>query len=116
MDPVLAEHINLANLRDDTAIITADTPAWLSNTRYLAATFLRLLQQQPGLEKLRRIQFKVQPTNTSDQATPESRRARLSPASAEVLKSTAVGIQDTELAQSLHRLSTHAKQNPSKKS
>lgn len=115
VDPILGEHINLSNLRDDTAIITADTPAWLSNIRYLAPTFLRLLRQQPGLENLHKIQLKVQPTNIADQTGHDTRRATLSAESAEVLKSAAEGVQDSGLAHSLRRLSARAGQNPPKK-
>lgn len=112
VDPVLAEHISLANLKSDTAIIIADSPVWLANIRYLAPDFLRLLQQQPGLEKLRKIQFKVQPANPAAQAQTEIRRASLSTDSAELLESTANDIQDKELAQALQRLATRAEKKP----
>ena len=47
IDPALAQHITITNLRDDTAIVAADTPAWLTKIRYLAPTILDQLQQQP---------------------------------------------------------------------
>lgn len=116
IDPVIAEHITLTNLRDDAAIITADTPAWLTNVRYLAPTLLQLLQQRPGLEKLRQIQFKVQPAGNSETTIQTVRRANLSSKSAQVLTDAASAIEDPELSAALRRLSHHAQQNSQEES
>ncbi len=105
IDPILGEHITIANIRENTAIVAADTPAWLSKIRYMAPTILAILKQQSGLADLRKIQFKVQPP--TEPATPdrEVRRASLSSASSKVLESAASGIRDLELASALRRLS-----------
>lgn len=108
IDPALMQHITVTNLRDDTAIVAADTPAWLTKIRYLAPTILHQLKQQPGLEGLRKIQFKVQPLNIPTVATHEARHASLSSSSSKVLESAASGISDPELANALRRLSQHS--------
>lgn len=108
VDPSLAEHITLSNLREDTAIISADSPAWLTKIRYLAPILLQQLRQQPGLEGLRKVQFKVQPRSETTQAEQHPRRASLSSASAQVLASAAEGTPDPELAEALRRLSQKA--------
>ena len=105
IDPVLADHITVANIRENTAIVAADTPAWLSKIRYMAPTILAILKQQPGLADLRKIQFKVQPTIEPAIPDQEIRRASLSSASSKVLESAASGIHDPELASALRRLS-----------
>ena len=110
IDPVLADHITIANIRENTAIVAADTPAWLSKIRYMAPTILAILKQQSGLTELRKIQFKVQPaveSSTQKQTDDEqnTRRAILSSASSKVLESAASGIQDPDLADALRRLS-----------
>jgi hypothetical protein len=109
IDPALADHITIANIRDDTAIVTAETPTWLSKIRYMAPTILTILQHQSGLAGLRKIQFKVHlPTepSASGQADYEQKRlATLSSASSKVLESAASGIDDPELASALRRLS-----------
>ncbi len=110
IDPVLGEHITIANIRENSAIVAADSPAWLSKIRYMAPTILATLKQQSGLTDLRKIQFKVQPPAepaTPDQANYEqkTRRATLSSASSKVLESAASGIHDPELANALRRLS-----------
>jgi hypothetical protein len=108
IDPVLAEHITIANIRENTAIVAADTPAWLSKIRYMAPIILTILKQQSNLADLRKIQFKIQPPNetlAAEQASIEQRRATLSSASSKVLESAASGIHDPELASALRRLS-----------
>jgi hypothetical protein len=112
IDPELADHITIANIRDSTAIVAADTPAWLSKIRYMAPTILAILKQQTGLTSLRKIQFKIQPPSQQadyEQATLEQKRrcATLSSASSKVLESAASGIHDPELANALRRLSRH---------
>lgn len=100
----LAEHVNFANLRDDTAVITTDTPAWLTQLRYQAPVILKHLKQHPDLQKLCKIQFKIQPASQTPILKP-ARRATLSTYSADVLKSAANGIADTDLSNALLRLS-----------
>ena len=103
-NPELAKHVNFANLRDDTAVITTDTPAWLTQLRYQAPVILTHLKQQPGLQGLCKIQFKIQPPSQNPILKP-ARRATLSAHSAAILKSAANGIEDTELSDALRRLS-----------
>lgn len=110
LDEQLAEHITVANLREQTAIITTDTPAWLTQLRYQAPTILRLLQGFPGLKNLQKVQFKIQPASNPPPTGP-SRRASLSAASAQFLQSAALSTEDDELAEALYRLSRHTRTN-----
>ncbi|VAW98764.1 hypothetical protein MNBD_GAMMA20-1141 [hydrothermal vent metagenome] len=100
----LGPHVCLCNIHTDTAIVTADSPAWLTQLRYQAPTILHILQSQPGLESLRKVRFKVQPVSEPTEPASPPRRASLSPSGAEILESAAEGIQDSELAQALRRL------------
>lgn len=102
----LSEHVRFANLRDDTAVIATDTPAWLTHLRYQAPTILNHLKQQPGLHGLRKIQFIIQPASQTPFLKP-ARRAKLSAYSAEILMSAASGTEDTELSEALRRLAHH---------
>ncbi len=106
LDERLAAHITVANLREQTIVITTDTPAWLTQLRYQAPTILGLLKTLPGLQKLQKVQFKIQPASFSS-PTPPSRRANLSTSSAHLLESAASGTEDPELAEALYRLSRH---------
>jgi hypothetical protein len=104
-DPTFSQHITLVNLRHDTAIVAADTPAWLSKIRYLAPAILTVLRQQPGLSKLHKLQFKVQPMEDTHSTSQANRRATLSMDSSKILESAASGISDPDLANALQRLS-----------
>ncbi len=106
----LATHVTVANLREQTVVITTDTPAWLTQLRYQAPTILRLLKTLPGLQKLQKVQFKIQPTSLSSPAPP-SRRANLSTNSAHFLENAASGTEDPELAEAFYRLSQHRHTN-----
>ena len=100
----LGPHVSLCNIRTDTAIVTADSPAWLTQLRYQAPTVLHILQSQQGLESLRKVRFKVQPASEPAEPVSPPRRASLSLSGAETLKSAAEGIQAPELAEALRRL------------
>ncbi len=106
LDAQLAEHVTVANLREQTAVISTDTPAWLTQVRYQAPAILRLLKTLPGLENLQKVQTKIQPASQAPPSGP-SRRATLSTTSAQLLQSAALSTKDDELAEALYRLSRH---------
>jgi hypothetical protein len=106
LEPQLAVHVTVANLREQTAVLSTDTPAWLTQLRYQAPAILRLLRELPGLQDLQKVQFKIQPTSTTPPAAPP-RRAKLSGSGAHCLQSAAIGTEDDELAEALYRLSRH---------
>lgn len=106
LDTQLAAHVTIANLREQTVVITTDTPAWLTQLRYQAPAILSLLKTLPGLGHLQKVQFKIQPASNAPPAAPP-RRAKLSANSARLLKSTAISTADDELAEALYRLSRH---------
>jgi len=110
LDTRLAAHVTVANLREQTAVITTDTPVWLTRLRYQAPTILHLLKTLPGLQKLQKVQFKIQPVSLSPPPAPP-RRAKLSTTSAHFLKSAALGTEDPELAEALYRLARHEQPN-----
>jgi len=107
IDQPFSDHISLGNVRGDTAVIAVDSPAWLSKIRYLGPALLHILQQQPGLASLQKIQFKVVP-NAALPPSPPSHRAVLSRRGADILKNAATGMEDPKLAAALLRLARHA--------
>lgn len=105
----LGAHLSLSNLRDDMAVIVADSPAWLNKARYEGANILTILRQQPGLEHLQKLQFKVKPlADESHESSQPKHRLKLSQCNARILESMAAGIDDPTLAQSLRRLAERA--------
>lgn len=114
-DP-LGPHVSLSNIRDDTAVIAADSPAWLTQLRYLAPTVLHILQSQEGFESLTKVQFKIRPASTPNAVALPPRRACLSSSGADTLNGAAEWITDPELAEALRRLALNRskKQNEPK--
>lgn len=110
IDPALSEHIALANLKHKTAVVSADSPAWLATIRYLSPTILETLQRQPGLEHIAEVQYIVLPAadSASQQPVLATRHASLSSKSAQFLASAASGIEDPDIADALKRLSANA--------
>lgn len=100
----LGPHVSLSNIRGDTAIIAADSPAWLTQLRYLAPTVLHILQTQEGFESLRKVQFKIRPASEPQAVELPPRRASLSATGADTLINAAEWISDPELADALRRL------------
>ena len=43
LDPTLAQHCQLANVRAETAVVQADSPVWAAKLRYQIPTILELL-------------------------------------------------------------------------
>lgn len=103
LDESIAIHITVANLRDDTIIIAADSPVWATRIRYLAPVMLQFFQSRPGLSRCQKIQFKVLPREDVSQDVPV-RTASLSASSAALVRSTAADIKHPDLAQALLRL------------
>ena len=99
----LNEHVCLANIREDAAIIMSDSSAWLTRARYQGPEILKLLRQEPGLDRLRKLHFKIQPMAQPPQ--PHLSKPQLSENAAELLISTAKVIDDPQLKAALHNLS-----------
>lgn len=62
VDAPLNEHIHVANIRDNTLIIGTDSAVWHTRVKYLAPSILEQMKQIKGLESLKRIEFKIQPS------------------------------------------------------
>ena len=100
----LNQHVFLANIRgEDTAVIMADSSAWLTRARYQGPEILKLLRQEPGLQRINKLHFKIQPP--VDHAERPACPPQLSENAAELLISTAKTIDDPELKAALHKLS-----------
>ena len=113
VDNDLAQHITVANLRENTVIITADSPVWLARVRYLAPILLQQIQRDKELETIQKIQFKVQPLDDARQPFTPTRHASLSARSSDIISSAASGIHHPDLSAALNRLSQRGRKKPS---
>ena len=103
LQPPLNQHVCLANVREDIAVIMADSSVWLTRARYQGPEILTLLRQEPGLERISKLHFKIQPLTLH--ADRPASRPQLSENAAELLISTAKIINDPQLKAALHKLS-----------
>jgi len=69
VDAPLNEHIHVANVRDNTLIIGTDSSVWHTRIKYLAPSLLEQMKKVKGLEGLQKVEFRVQPSLTSTQAS-----------------------------------------------
>ena len=109
LDPTLAQHCELANIRADTAVLQADSPVWAAKLRYQIPTILELLNATDFIveltpTRLTHIQLRVQPVY-QPYTGPTLSGPYLSQRSAELLQSVADTIPDPRLKQALSRLS-----------
>lgn len=110
LEPMLAEHVAIANLKEHTVVLTADSPAWLTQLRYQAPELLRILQQLPGLRSVSKVQLKIQAPSSAPVSKPP-RHISLSANNAQLLESAAASTHDTALADALFRLSKHTRKD-----
>lgn len=61
IDAPLSEHIYVANIRGNTLIIGTDSAAWYTRIKYLAPMILEQMRQLPDMDRLQKIEFRVQP-------------------------------------------------------
>ena len=109
----LNQHCQVANLRDNTLVLHADSSAWALKLRYSSRTLLQQLHQH-GLQGLNALEVKVRPDNIIDSSLrsprPEKvRHAHMSRGTAQLLDSIAADITDAPLKVALQRLARHGK-------
>ncbi len=100
----LAPHCHLGNWEDGTLVLVADSPAWAARLRYLIPHLRSELEQHLPL---RAIKVRAAPLVRRPPPGPRQVRARLSPASADLIEASAAGL-DGPLADALRRLARHA--------
>ena len=104
----LSEHVIASNIRGNTLILQANSPAWSTRTNFIAAEILNYMRKEGGLAMVERLKVKVVPPLT--ESCTETRSVEpLSRETSELLISVASTIEDEELSVSLMRLSEHYK-------
>ena len=103
----LNQHVSVANIRQNTLVIAADSSAWVTRARYQAPGILKLIRQKTGLKQLTKIHFKVIDTQHVE-AEVQSRHPSMTEGTSLLLESTAQGIADPVLKAAIRRLSRNA--------
>lgn len=105
----LAEHCQVAGIRDGCLNLFADSPAWAARLRFQEPQIIQAWRQRGGGE-LRKIQVRVLPQAQPPRG-PAKRKLTLTEANVQLLEQTARGIPDARLAQALRRLARRGAKN-----
>lgn len=109
LDPDLANHCRVANLRDGMLILATTSPAWNHKLRFSTLDLLSALRSDPRWSGLKSIDIRVDYMSQDKTASPtKSKRSKvLSAQSAEVIQQLANGVGNKKLSDSLNRLARH---------
>jgi len=105
LEAPLRDHCIVANFRDGTLVIAADSGAWSTQLRYLCPTLLEPLRKHKEFSSLCRIEFYVSPKDKVQRKDDNSGRLQpLNDQTVELLNQTADGIDDPDLHKALKKL------------
>ncbi|MFQ5469788.1 MAG: DUF721 domain-containing protein [Gammaproteobacteria bacterium] len=96
-------HVNVANLKDNTLIIHTDSATWATQLRFHLPDLLRQLRIDHNLKSICSIRTKVVP-NQIVTKTKAEHQPLTSPSSSALLQNFADSIDDQPLKEAIHRL------------
>lgn len=106
LPPHMLLHCRVATADDGVLTLYADSPAWATRLRLLAPELLQHLHAPRNAARFNNVRVKV----TVQDTVPEnpSRRLKLNPKTAQLLREAAETLRDPRLKSSLLRLSLHS--------
>ena len=104
LDPSLKEHCHVANLRNYTLYIQADSPAFATMIRFALPDLLASLKKHPGLSGLQAIELSIISPKTEAPKPKAKPISPLSDESAQCLSETAKTIENKGLKNILMKL------------
>lgn len=111
LDPALADHVSLANIRAQTLVLITNSAAWASRARYFSPVLLQKLQNNSHIfGDVNKIEIQVQPAVRKNISEPPPPRD-VSTAAAKCLTATADSIENEELKAALNRLAKRSNQS-----
>ena len=99
----LRTHCRVANLREATLVLQADSPVWGARLRYSAPALVRELTGSRGLPRVRRIEILVRPPG-SNQAERKTQPRILGAQAKQLLQEVAASTEDPDLRRAWARL------------
>lgn len=100
-----SEHVFLASVSEDTAILYTDSPAWASKLRFKTQQLIDILSNISDFPQIKTIRIKVSPTLYIEPE--ENTPTKLPPKTSKFLEEIANNMNDPELKSALIRLSKH---------
>ncbi len=106
LEPALASHCHVANLRDGTLVLATTSPAWNHKLRFSALDLLSSLRADPRWSGLKSIEVRVDYLPSTETTSPPKRNRplTLSADNAQLIKQAADNILDPNLAAAMRRL------------
>jgi hypothetical protein len=113
LDPSLANHWQVANLREGTLVLTTSSPAWHHKLRFSAMDLLSALRADTRWSGLKAIDIRVDylPLAENTSETKSRSRINISAQSAGHIQQSAQSISHKKLAEALSRLAKKAQGN-----
>lgn len=106
LGPPLAGHCHVANIKADTLVLHADSPAWASRLRFMAPELAGPMARHAHGASLRHVRVVVRAPVQAPTPLHPSAKARLSQRSADLLRATADDEPDPGLKKALRRLAS----------
>lgn len=110
LEPDLANHCRVANLRDGALVLSTTSPAWHHKLRFVTMDLLSTLRTNPMWSGLKSIEVRVDylPSNYDDTPTNFKTPSPISAQNAKLLRQTATHIRNQKLAEAITRLAKHS--------
>jgi len=104
LPPEWKHHCTVANVQDQTLVVSTTSPVWAARVRLIAPQLMEQLQAQCPNEALRAVHVRIRP-RVETTRKPNARRPVLSSGSARLLLSVSKQCSDHGLGLALERLS-----------
>lgn len=101
----LQAHCRMANLREGTLVLQADSPVWGARLRYSVPNLLRELSRTGGMPRVKRIEILVRPTRVT-LVRHRNEPRRLGARSALLLREVAASTEDPDLRRAWTKLAS----------
>jgi hypothetical protein len=104
----LMDHCQIVNISVNSLIVIADSPNWLTRLRFHIPDLLPKLRQHKGLEHIKAICCKAQPSihHIKPKRTPKS-RLLLKPETAAAMLETAKKVEDIKIRTILEKIASY---------
>ncbi len=106
LDSSLQDHFELANIKEDIAILLVSSPAWATRLRYNIPAILDAINNQLQFKSVKTIRIKVTKAKSISRK-PKIKPFQLSTESAQFVSDAANSFSDAQLSECLKNLSKH---------
>lgn len=111
LDPKLAKHCEIVNIKDNTLTLIADNPSWATTLRFQSPDILGRLKEKQAFKSIKNIKVLIRPKESLiKKQKPKIKTWQLSADNADMVESLAEGVDDLRLKKALQKLAQNKKQ------